>query len=1816
MSTMNSTPPPRKSGTMRALPATALAVLALAALLFLPSTAEAQQQASAPPAAPTGLTATAGDGSVTLAWDDPADASITGYEYRVNHNDTSTGRFSGWGEWQAIADSGAGATSHTVTGLTNGTEQRFKLRAVNAHGASGAAPAADPWFVTATPTPTPEPTPEPTPQPPATVASVAVTRADGSLTASWDAVSGATKHHVTYTSDNGASWSLAAIAHPSSSITFDVDNTNTYVVGVRTGNDGGWSAVWVNSPASGPYTPPPPAAPAGLSAAAGDGSVTLSWDDPGDSSITGYEYRLNHNDTSTGNLSGWSAWQGIAGSAASTTSHTFTGLTNGTEQRFKLRAVNAAGNSGVAPAADPWFVSATPAGAPALTVESVTATSATLSVANHDGAWYYRASGGNGGGAGVSGAGASANSGDPPDDCIGPINGQANMSRLGSNTTYNVTVYGGQCQGGAMASGSFSTLSSDLADPTGVTVHRGYDATQPADARGTMDVSWGAVPNATGYKVAYTRNWHDFSGEVTVSGGDTTTAAITGFDHSKYYWVVVKATGANNAESGWGWSAISYAAVPPRPVYKMTLMRVDAGLQVSWKQCDVTGDWCNSLSPVTGFRIDLSGDGGTTWTKVWEAASVTVTNYATEPGTDIVTGDASATVCGADDDKTYRVRIGVTNRMGTAWSEASVASSTVGPRTTAPTPGARNPCQDFDTLSAAGNRSARGIGSDGATMWVVDSEDSKIYAYDMATKARDTSKEISLDSAQDWVGIATDGVTLWASNNDSADTIYAYNPDTGARNTAKDLTMSGTNDQAYQVWNDGGHLWVHDQGRKKIYAYDLTDNNAQDISKTISLENKNGYRGIWSDGATMWIMENSDAKAYAYNLASRARDSAKDYSTLDGLPNLTGYGVWSDGTTLWIADQNAGKLYAYHSISPVATPAAPTTVNAYRGNGFVDAEWPAVTGATGYNVEHYHPWNVFFQGREWVRVATNTSATSIRVPRSNWAGDVIRVQAVKRLNTLELASGWTHSDPVPQVTTYPVAPSGLAASRISAGEIVVGWTQCDVTQSSCSSGTPVTFHVDVSSNGGASWSRSKTLTSYTSGAAVSVTQGVTSSVDRVRVTVDTRVKDASAAVSVATVSLTASSVTSSGATLTLSGHTGGWWHEGGKMGGTLGACTSVPSGNSVALTGLDSSDWYDYKAYSGADCGAADLIATERFSTKTPGSGIAFTATSVAWNAARLTLSGHTGSWWYKGFERGGDEGSCTAGPSDFVLDLLGLSGNAAYTYRAYSDSGCGTQIASSTFRTQAAPSLTASSITASGATLTLTNHAGDWWYDGGARADVADSCRKGGADYSVDLTGLHARTSHTYSAYADNGCAAASQLDTVSFTTLAGLTVSEVTATGATLTISGYTGQWWYRADTGPDATCQGPVAAGTATKTLTGLTGLTAYVYSAYSTSACRTANLLATASSFTTLLNPTLTASNVAATTATLTIATHGGGAWYYKHTNAGATCDGPVAAGTSTKDLTGLTAGTSYTYSAYSDSTCTTANLIATASQFTTLASLTASSITVTGATLTIAGHSGNWYYKHTNTGATCEGPVSGLTKAVTGLDAGTSYTYSAYSDNTCTTGNLLATASQFTTLSSVSNLGSTKSGSGSGISNDKQAVAFTVGSNSGGYALKSVTVPLKKNSSRSGKTITVTLHAMQGSGQYSTFSQASATVLATLTLSGTLPTDRNAYTNTTFTCSGSGCDLAAGKTYFVVAVGNDGSRDNWVWATPLRRPKPRSRPTTAGTSDTVTTTPTVDLAGVPGATTTSRKSSSRPSRPRVPLPSFLRKQESIGTPSPF
>ena len=77
---------------------------------------------------------------------------------------------------------------------------------------------------------------------------------------------------------------------------------------------------------------PAPAKPTGFTATPGNGQVALSWTDPGDDEITGWQIRFKVGAGS------YTAWGDLADSDADTTSFTAINLTNGTEYAFQVRA--------------------------------------------------------------------------------------------------------------------------------------------------------------------------------------------------------------------------------------------------------------------------------------------------------------------------------------------------------------------------------------------------------------------------------------------------------------------------------------------------------------------------------------------------------------------------------------------------------------------------------------------------------------------------------------------------------------------------------------------------------------------------------------------------------------------------------------------------------------------------------------------------------------------------------------------------------------------------------------------------------------------------------------------------------------------------------------------------------------------------------------------------------------------------------------------------------------------------------------------------------------------------------------------------------------------------------------------------------------------------------------------------------------------------------------------------------------------------------------------------------------------------------------
>ena len=241
------------------------------------------------------------------------------------------------------------------------------------------------------------------------------------------------------------------------------------------------------------------------------------------------------------------------------------------------------------------------------------------------------------------------------------------------------------------------------------------------------------------------------------------------------------------------------------------------------------------------------------------------------------------------------------------------------------------PTRDIHNLRAAGNTHARGISSDGTTIWVADDQDGKLYAYTLATDVRDQSKDITLHADNDDpAGMWSDGTTIWVAESFSSGTpelkIYAYTLVTGVRDLDKDITLHADNTHPTGIWSNGTIIWVADRIDRKIYAYNLSDSKRQDGTDSTSnrefelTEFGGGVpEGIWSDGTTMWAINSLQSSLYAYTLASGARATANDISPT--ISNRSPAGLWSNGSTIWVSEPNRSpRASAYYRVFSYTLP--------------------------------------------------------------------------------------------------------------------------------------------------------------------------------------------------------------------------------------------------------------------------------------------------------------------------------------------------------------------------------------------------------------------------------------------------------------------------------------------------------------------------------------------------------------------------------------------------------------------------------------------------------------------------------------------------------------------------------------------------------------------------------------------------------------------------------------------------------------------------------------------------------------------------------
>jgi fibronectin type 3 domain-containing protein len=220
------------------------------------SQASATPQGSMP-LPPTGLTATSGNGQVSLAWV----ASSGATSYRVKRATVSGGPYT------TIAS--PTTTSYTNTGLTNGTTYYFVVSAVNSSGES-----ANSSQVSATPQASP----------PSVPTGLTATAGNAQVSLMWNASAGATSYRVKRSTVSGGPYTLIASPTTTSYTNTGLTNGTTYYYVVSAVNSSGESA---NSSQVSAQPKALPLAPTGLTASStSKHTIVLTWVQSMSSGIT------------------------------------------------------------------------------------------------------------------------------------------------------------------------------------------------------------------------------------------------------------------------------------------------------------------------------------------------------------------------------------------------------------------------------------------------------------------------------------------------------------------------------------------------------------------------------------------------------------------------------------------------------------------------------------------------------------------------------------------------------------------------------------------------------------------------------------------------------------------------------------------------------------------------------------------------------------------------------------------------------------------------------------------------------------------------------------------------------------------------------------------------------------------------------------------------------------------------------------------------------------------------------------------------------------------------------------------------------------------------------------------------------------------------------------------------------------------------------------------------------------------------------------------------------------------------------------------
>ena len=1014
-----------------------------------------------PPLAPGSLTLASAHTELGVSWDAPDNqgASITGYTLQWK---------SGAQQYASTRQATTTSTSHTITGLTNGTDYTARVRAANSEG-SGA-------WATATGTPAT------TPDAPTDVTAGSLNR---SLMVNWtapvdDGGSAVTNYALLVQQKSLISGSVlasAVIGVPGSSLTAD-GRHQVAVQAIESGSGdrvGGQQAQGANQPATsmvvknlyndvtyevtvqaeniigrgpsseaaeGTPTAQSPSAPAAPTVTSANASLSLSWDAPASNGadISGYAVQWK---------SGAQNFSSARQAASASTSFTITGLTNDTTYTVRLRATNSVGDSG-------WSSTAT--GTPAAQRPS-TPSAPRVSSDNEslDVSWSAPAANG----ASITGYTVQWKSGDQ----------QFSSSRQATSTTTSYTITG-------LTNDTTYTVrvraTNSVDDSAWSSTTTGTPETQPPSApssltldpgNGTLGVSW-SVPAAngsqiTGYRVQWKSGAQEFSSS-RQSSTASTSYTIRSLTNDTTYTVRVRAL--YSAGSG-EWSPVSSgapAAQPPSAPAAPSLTADNAALRVSWSAPASNG------ASITGYAVQ------------WKSGAQEFSSSRQASST-----SASYRISGLTNDTTYTVRVRAVNSAGSgAWSAESSGSPAAqapaapnAPRVTggnttlavswsAPAANGasitgygvqwRSSAQGFSgsrqasasstshTITGLTNDTTyivrvRAVNSVGSGSWSPESSGSPAAQAPAAPGAPSLTADNS-SLRVSWSAPAANGASItgyrvqWKSGTEEfSSTRQASASSTSARisgltnDTTYTVRVRAANSAGSGAWSAVSSLAPAAQAPSAPAAPSIaSDNQSLTVSWSAPASNGASITGFtvqWKSGTQQFSnsrQASASASATSHTISSLTNDTT--YTVRVRAVNSVGSGSWSP--------ESSG--------APAAQPpSAPSALILTAGNRSLSASWttPSSNGSliTGYAVQWKSGEQQFSSARQ---ASVSSSATSHTITGlTNGRAYTVRVRALYSAGS----GDWSPSSsgtPAPQKPSTPPRPS----ITVGHNSLTVSWS--------------------------------------------------------------------------------------------------------------------------------------------------------------------------------------------------------------------------------------------------------------------------------------------------------------------------------------------------------------------------------------------------------------------------------------------------------------------------------------------------------------------------------------------------------------------------------------------------------------------------------------------------------------------------------------------------------------------------------------------------------------------------------------------------------